>query len=104
RLRDRRRVEHDQIEALAGTSCLSEPLQYVGTHEPVAIQVDSVQLEIALRPIEIGIGQIYADRVRRVACCGVYREAARVAEQIQKPFALGLLLNQRARVAMVEEQ
>ena len=79
-------------------------LENVGADDVVLLGVDSVELEVAPRPIEIGVGQIYGFAAGGTAGGGVYAEAAGVGKKIEEAFALGFAAHEGAGVAVVEEE
>src|ERR1700681_4842199 len=107
-IRERGRIEKDQIEcrrAVRGPlHRRAQPLAAIGALEPVLRGIETVELEVLRRPVQIAIGQVDTDRAAHAAAGGVDRGARRIAEQIQKPRTTRPFTQSRPCQAMIEEQ
>ena len=68
------------------------------------LRIEPVQIEVALRPGEVGVRQIDADGLARTAERRLDAEAAGVAEQVEHTPAGGSIAHQGPRAAMIEKQ
>ena len=62
RIRERRRVEHDHVEALAHGHRRVQPRQRMGARQPMTDGVDPVEGKVARGPCLVGVGQIHRGR------------------------------------------
>ena len=80
---------------------LFEPLQAVGAVQLVLRIAETVEQQVLVRPIQVGVRQVDARAAARAARGGIHRGAARVAEQVQKIRVLRPPAQQAAHQAMI---
>lgn len=109
RVRERRRVEDDEIDAVAIAGLerrdrIAQPREDVGADDPVRVGVDAVQAKVAFGPVGVRVRQVDAFGPDRAAARGVHREARGVGEQVQEALAARALPDEAARHPVVQEE
>lgn len=97
------RVQENQIEAPLLSQYLIDPFETICLYELVAAAMKAIQLEITLRPLQIGAGQIHGGGRGRPALGRVHRSGSGVGEEIEKTFARRSISDHPPGNAMVEE-
>ena len=101
RLRERGRVENDQIEALL---LVAQVLEHVGGDEAVLVGRKPVQLEVFSSELDRGGVTIDRDHLARSAEGGADREAAAVGKAVQGArAAFGKTAQREAVLSLIEE-
>ncbi|ABA48730.1 hypothetical protein BURPS1710b_0391 [Burkholderia pseudomallei 1710b] len=102
RRRELRRIEHDQVEALAFVDEAAQRLERVGVEPLRARGVEAVRGDVALRERERVARRIDRHDPLRAALERREREAARVAEAVQHVAIARVLRDERAVLALVD--
>src|SRR5207237_10925714 len=101
RLRECRRVENDQIEALL---LVAQVLEHVGGDEAVLFGRKPIQLEVFSSELDRGGVAIDRDHLARSAEGGADREAAAVGKAVQGArAAFGKTAQREAVLSLIEE-
>ena len=100
-IREGRRVEEDEVVGPA--AAFREPGEAVFLDERM-LAAQPVDREVALRPLDVGARHVDAGRGARAASCRLHRRHSRVTEEVEEALALRELADERARLAVIEEQ
>ena len=105
-VREGGRVEHDVVVPLARGGAGLEELQAVRVHQPVRAPVhrEAVELEVAARPVLVRPRHVHRGGRGRAARARVDGEAPRVGEQVEDALPRRVVPDDRARLAVVEEE
>ena len=103
-VREARRVHDNQVVVTFLASGPAEEIEGGVAEEQVVLQVDTVEREVALAPLEAALGDVHAGGRCRPARRSGQREAARVGEQVEHVAAPRHLPHARAVLPLIQEQ
>lgn len=104
RVRERGRVDKDQVPAVARLALVANPGEHVVAHKMMLRPHKAVLAHVALGPVQIGIGEVDRHGLLDAAIGRVAGGSAGVGKQIEEAARLlGVLAHQVAGDAVVQE-
>ena len=104
RVRERGRVDKNQIPAVARLALVANPGEYVVAHKMMLRAHKAVLAHIALCPVQVGVGKVDRHGLLDAAIGRVAGGSAGVGKQVEEAARLlGVLAHQVARDAMIQE-
>ena len=104
RVRERGRVDKDQVPAVARLALVANPGEHVVAHKMMLRTNKAVLAHIALGPVQVGVGKVDRHGLLDAAIGRVAGGSAGVGKQVEEAARLlGVLAHQVARDAMIQE-
>ena len=104
RVRERGRVDKDQVPAVARLALVANPGEHVVAHKVVLRSHKAVLAHVALGPVQVGVGEVDRHGFLDAAVGRIAGSGAGVGEQVEEAACLlGVLAHQIARDAVVQE-